>query len=93
MFMADRTNLEAIHAAPFLMFDGTFAYCPKEFYKQDYMLNNEQGNEETRTTSGQVYTMHSAFFQLPDRQSSFLSGKLLTLFIYCFRHSIFISQE
>lgn len=74
MFLADRTNLEAIHAAPVLMMDGTFAYCPQEFYKQEYTVATSTG-DEIRTTSGQVYTIHSTFSDLPTRQSNFLSGK------------------
>jgi hypothetical protein len=76
MFLSDRTNLQAIHSAPMLMFDGTFAYCPKEFYRRDYMFVNSEGDEEVRTTHGQVYTMHCVFNSLPKRQSSFLCGRI-----------------
>lgn len=36
MYLADRTNLESMHQAKVLMFDGTFDYTPKEFYKVDH---------------------------------------------------------
>lgn len=73
MFLADRINLQAIHSAETLMFDGTFAYCPTEFYREHYQ--DEQG--EIKTMHGQVYTMHAVYSDLPARQSSFLSGKYL----------------
>lgn len=69
MFLADRTNLESIRDAQFLMFDGTFKYCPEEFYRKYYEVNGQQ-----MQMSGQVYTMHSVYSNLPTQQSSFLSG-------------------
>jgi len=75
MFLADRTNLQAIHDASTLMFDGTFAYCPTEFYREHY----ETAGGEVKTMHGQVYTMHSIYSDLPNFQSSFLSGKYLLL--------------
>lgn len=80
MFLADRTNLEAIRAAPILMFDGTFAYCPREFYRTDYTITTNVG-DEVRTTSGQVYTMHAVFTNLPNFQTSVLSGKAFAYFL------------
>lgn len=90
MFLADRTNLETIRSADFLMFDGTFAYCPREFYNIDYEINGE-----TKTTSGQTYTMHAVFSDLPERQTNLLCGKNLSyyfLFVVNFRNCIFTTQ-
>jgi hypothetical protein len=70
MYLADRTNLESLRSADVLMFDGTFDYCPSEFYRVDYEIDGD-----ARTTSGQTYTMHAVYSGLPERQSSFLCGK------------------
>jgi hypothetical protein len=71
MLLADVTNLEAIYSADILMLDGTFDYCPEEFYRRDY----EDAKGEIKTTCGQVYTIHATYAGLPERQSNFLSGK------------------
>jgi len=76
MFLADRTNLQAIHDSPVLMLDGTFTYCPKEFYREEY----QTANKEVKTMHGQVYTMHAVYSSLPTHQSSFVSGNLLAKF-------------
>lgn len=70
MYFADRTNLESMHSASILMFDGTFDYCPQEYYNIDYEVDNG-----IKTTHGQTYTMHAVFSNLPERQTSFLCGK------------------
>jgi len=91
MFLADRTNIQAIHDASVLMFDGTFEYCPKEFYREHY----ESINAGIKRTSGQVYTMHAVYSDLPERQSSFLSGKLFELktdYIF-FRNCFLVTQR
>jgi hypothetical protein len=77
MFLSDHINLQSIFIVELLMFDGTFAYYPHEFYQVDYEVD-----EESRTTSGQTYTMHAVFSDLPERQSNFLCGKfhMSTLF-------------
>jgi hypothetical protein len=54
------------------MFDGTFEYCPKEFYDASFEVNGE-----TYTTSGQTYTMHAVYSNLPGQQSSFVCGMFL----------------
>lgn len=69
MYLADRSNLATLYNSEMLMLDGTFAYCPREFYRVDYEINGD-----IRTTSGQTYTMHAVFSNLPNRQSSFLCG-------------------
>jgi hypothetical protein len=74
MFLADRTNLKAIHDAPTLMFDGTFAYCPVEFYREHY-----EEDDQVKTMHGQVYAMHAVYSDLPTHQSSFLSGKFFVV--------------
>jgi hypothetical protein len=89
MFLADRTNLESIHTAEFLIFDGTFAYCPREFYQVAYEVDGE-----VRTTSGQTYTMHSVFSDLPERRSNLLCGKFLNYLLLwiVFRNRFLASQ-
>lgn len=79
MYIADGTNLEALYSADVLMFDGTFDYCPKEFYRVDYEID-----DEIRTTSGQVYTMHAVYTSLPERQSNFLCGRFLIILTFVF---------
>jgi len=74
MLLADRTNLQAIHDSTILMFDGTFNYCPEEFYRQEY----QTANGDMKKMHGQVYTMHAVYLDPPAHQSSFVSGKSLS---------------
>jgi hypothetical protein len=70
MILFDDFNLEALRSAPVIMCDGTFEYCPHEFYDATFEFNGEKF-----AMSGQTYTVHAVFSDLPDFQSSFLSGR------------------
>jgi len=76
MFLADRINLQAIHDSTTLCFDGTFAYCPFEFYRQHY----QTATGEIKTMHGQVYTMNVVYSEMPNYHSSFLSGNFTLFF-------------
>lgn len=87
MYLADQINLESLHAAPILMADGTFAYNPKETYRVEYKVG-----DETMRTSGQTYTLHAVYPDLPDRQGSYLCGEIYTsLLPLCFNFQELLS--
>lgn len=77
MYFADRVNLKSLHEASVVMFDGTFKYTPREFYRTEYEVDGE-----VNRTSGQVYTMHAVYSDLPDKQTNFLCGRFY-FFVAC----------
>lgn len=86
MVLFDEINLETLRNAPVIICDATFEYCPSECYDATFEVDGEKFS-----MSGQTYTIHAVYSDLPNFQTSFLCGRfsicysifLLILFSHC----------